>query len=135
MFLGHFWEFFGQFLGDYMLKAKIKQRCEKRSLGKAVGVCRLFSSIQSRYADKLQANMEVKEIRCNYALDGFELGDYTSDFVCLKVDGSYMVRECVDRRHLAKPLTIRLLDASRLYWLNKGISDWGIVINSEVSNG
>ena len=117
-----------------MLKAKIKQRCEKRSLSKAVGVCRLFSSIQSRYADKLQANMEVKEIRCNYALDNFELGAYTSDFVCLKVDGSYMVRECIDRRYLAKPLTIRLLEASRLYWLQKGITDWGIVVNSEVSN-
>ncbi len=117
-----------------MLKAKIKQRCEKRSLSKAVGVCRLYSTIQSRYADKLQANMEVKEIRCNYALDGCELGDYTSDFVCLMVDGSYMVRECIDRRHLAKPLTIRLLEASRLYWLHKGITNWGIVINSEVAN-
>ena len=135
MFLGHFWEFFGQFLGDYMLKAKIKQRCEKRSLSKAIGVCRLFSSIQSRYANKLQADKDIKEIRCNYALDNFELGDYTSDFVCLKADGSYLVRECVDRRHLAKPLTIRLLEASRLYWLHKGISDWGIVVNSEVANG
>ena len=118
-----------------MLKAKIKQRCEKRSLSKAVGVCRLFSSIQSRYANKLQADKDIKEIRCNYALDNFELGDYTSDFVCQKADGSYLVRECVDRRHLAKPLTIRLLEASRLYWLHKGISDWGIVVNSEVANG
>ena len=118
-----------------MLKAKIKQRCEKRSLSKAVGVCRLCSSIQSRYANKLQADKDIKEIRCNYALDNFELGDYTSDFVCLKADGSYLVRECVDRRHLAKPLTIRLLEASRLYWLHKGISDWGIVVNSEVANG
>ena len=117
-----------------MLRQNPKTRCEKRSLNKAVGVCHLYSSIQSRYADYLQANKDIKEIRCNYALDNFELGDYTSDFVCQKADGSYMVRECVDRRHLAKPLTIRLLDASRLYWLNKGISDWGIVVNSEVSN-
>lgn len=79
--------------------------------------------------------MDIKEIHCNYALDGFELGDYTSDFVCQMVDGSYLVRECVDRRHLAKPLTIRLLEASRLYWHNKGITDWGIVINGEVANG
>ena len=79
--------------------------------------------------------MDIKEIRCNYALDGFEPGEYSSDFVCKKVDGAYMVRECVDRRHLDKPMTIRLLEASRLYWLNKGITDWGIVINSEVANG
>ena len=134
MFLGHFREISGHFLGDIMLKAKIKQRCEKRSLSKAVGVCRLYSTIQSRYADLLQANADIKEIRCNYALDGFELGQYSSDFVCQKTDGSYMVRECIDRRHLTKPMTIRLLEASRLYWINKGITDWGIVINSEASN-
>lgn len=117
-----------------MLKLNPKTRCEKRSIAKAIGPCRLYSTLQSRYADILQGNAEVKEIRCNYALEGLELGKYSSDFVCLKVDGSYMVRECVDRRHLAKPMTIRMLEASRRYWLSKGITDWGIVINSEVSN-
>ena len=117
-----------------MLKLNPKTRCEKRSIAKAVGPCRLYSTLQSRYADILQGNAEVKEIRCNYALEGLELGKYSSDFVCLKVDGSYMVRECVDRRHLAKPMTIRILEASRQYWLLKGINDWGIVINGEVSN-
>lgn len=118
-----------------MLRQNPKTRCEKRTFSKAVGICRLYSSIQSRYADLLQANADIKEIRCNYALDGLELGQYTSDFVCLRQDGTYMVRECIDRRHLDKPMTIRLLEASRLYWLHKGISDWGIVINSEVANG
>ena len=117
-----------------MLKQDPKIRCEKRSLPKAIGTCRLYSNIQSRYADVLQDNTDIKEIRCNYILEDFELGAYTSDFVCLKQDGSYMVRECVDRRHISKPLTIRLLEASRRFWYQKGISDWGIVINREVSN-
>jgi hypothetical protein len=117
-----------------MLKQDPKIRCEKRSLPKAIGTCRFYSNIQSRYAEVLQANTDIKEIRCNYSLEGFELGAYTSDFVCLKTDSSYMVRECVERRHLTKPMTIRLLDASRLYWQNKGITDWGIVINSEASD-
>ena len=118
-----------------MLKQNPKTRCEKRTFAKAIGPCRLYSSLQSKYADMLQANPDIKEIRCNYTLEGLELGAYTSDFVCLRKDGSYMIRECVDRRHLDKPMTIRLLEASRLYWLNKGITDWGIVINSEVANG
>lgn len=117
-----------------MLRANIKLRCEKRAIAKAIGPCRLYSTLQSRYADLLQGNAEIKEIRCNYTLDGLDLGKYTSDFVCLKVDGSYMVRECVDRRHLTKPMTIRLLEESRRYWLKKGITDWGIVVNSEVVN-
>lgn len=118
-----------------MLRANIKLRCEKRAIAKAIGPCRLFSTLQSRYADILQAKADIKEIRCNYTLENFELGAYTSDFVCTKQDGSYMVRECVDRRHLAKPMTIRMLEASRRFWLSKGITDWGIVVNSEVING
>ena len=118
-----------------MLKQNPKTRCEKRSIAKAVGPCRLYSTLQSRYVDILQANADIKEIRCNYSLDGLELGKYTSDFVCTKQNGSYMVRECVDRRHLTKPMTMRLLEESRRYWLAKGITDWGIIINSKVING
>ena len=40
-----------------------------------------------------------------------------------------MVRECVFRDKLMKPLTIKMLDASRDYWLEQGVEDWGIVIN------
>lgn len=40
-----------------------------------------------------------------------------------------MVRECVFKEHLGKPLTVKLLDASRDYWKRKGIRDWGIVID------
>jgi hypothetical protein len=64
-------------------------------------------------------------------MDGLDIGEYTSDFVCKKTDQSYMVRECVQRRLLAKPLTVKRLDASRNYWISKGVSDWGIVVEKE----
>jgi len=72
------------------------------------------------------------EIRCNVVLDGLE-GDvsYTSDFVCTKQNGDLMVRECCYTKHLAKPMTLRLLEQSRSYWESHGISDWGIVVDAE----
>ena len=42
-----------------------------------------------------------------------------------------MVRECVQRKHLMKPMTVKLLDDSREYWLRHGVSDWGLVIDEE----
>ena len=74
----------------------------------------------------LQASDEIKEIKCNVLLDGPEVGEYTSDFVCTKADGDLMVRECVYRKFLMKPLTVKLLDASRDYWLRHGVTDWGV---------
>ena len=43
-----------------------------------------------------------------------------------------MVRECVFRKFLMKPLTVKLLDASRDYWFRHGVTDWGVVIDEEV---
>lgn len=115
----------------FMRKKNYKGRCEKRTLGKSQEVCRLYDEIQGRYADRLQECDEVKEIRCNVLMDGLSEGEYTSDFVCVKSDGDLMVRECVFRKYLTKPMTVRLLDASRIYWLNHGVSDWGLVIDAE----
>ena len=107
-------------------------RCEKRSMGKCSdGVVKTFNDIESRYADKLQENPDVKEFRCQVLLEGLELGEYCSDFVATKVDGELMVRECVFRKHLAKPLTAKLLDASREYWGKRGVLDWGIVVEKK----
>ena len=111
-----------------MRKKNFKGRCEKRTISKCEEVCRTFDSIQYAYADVLQASEEIKEIRCNVSLDGEE---YTSDFVCVKSNGDLLVRECVDRRFLTKPLTVKLLDVSRLYWLRRGVTDWGLVVNEE----
>ena len=104
-------------------------RCEKRYLSKcADGVAKTFTDIESRFADLLQKDGNIKEFRCNVLLEGFPEGDYCSDFVCIKTDGDMMIRECAYRKILTKPMTVRLLDASREYWLKHGVSDWGIVV-------
>lgn len=115
-----------------MRKKNFKGRCEKRMIEKCTGVCRTYDAIQYAYADLLQASDEVKEIRCNVLLDGVDVGEYTSDFVCTKADGDLMVRECVFRKFLMKPMTVKLLDASREYWIRHGVTDWGLVIDEEV---
>ena len=114
-----------------MRKKNYKGRCEKRTISKCEEVCRTFDSIQYAYADVLQASEDIKEIRCNVPMDGLSVGDYTSDFVCTKTNGDLLVRECVERRFLTKPLTVKLLDVSRLYWLRRGVTDWGLVVNEE----
>lgn len=114
-----------------MRKKNFKGRCEKRVIVKCNEVCRTYDAIQYAYADILQASDEVKEIRCNVPLDGRDIGHYTSDFVCVKSDNDLMVRECVFRKFLMKPLTVKLLDASREYWLRHGVTDWGLVIDEE----
>lgn len=40
-----------------------------------------------------------------------------------------MVRECVKRKLVARPMTAKLLDVSRIYWLRRGVVDWGIVVD------
>ncbi len=73
-----------------MRKKNFKRRCEKRMIGKCQEVCRTYDAIQYVYADLLQASEEVKEIKCNVLLDGLDVGEYTSDFVCTKTDGDLM---------------------------------------------
>ena len=114
-----------------MRKKNYKGRCEKRVLSKCIGICRTYDALQYVYADVLEENDEVKEFQCNVPLASDEGEDYTTDFYCEKVDGDVMVRECVWRRHLTKPMTVKLLDISREYWLRHGVSDWGLVIDEE----
>lgn len=92
---------------------------------------RAYSDIQAAYAERLEKGDEVKEFQCNVLLDGLEEGEYTSDFLCVKADGDFMVRECVERKFLMKPRTVKLLDASKNYWLRHGVKDWGLVIDAE----
>lgn len=139
---GNFFYFLGMLLGDWfyycfqekrcaMRKKGYKGRCEKRILEKCKAVCRTYDVIQSAYADILQNDEDIIEIRCNVLLDGLELGEYTSDFVCTKSDKDLMVRECVNQKFLMKPMTVKLLDASREYWLRRGVTDWKVVTNEE----
>ena len=114
-----------------MRKKNYKGRCEKRVLSKCKDVCRTYNEIQYAYADILQNDDNVKTFECNMSLDGLQEGEYTSDFVCIKMDNDIMVRECVDRKFLTKPLTVKLLDLSRNYWAKHGVTDWGLVVNEE----
>lgn len=114
-----------------MRKKGFKGRCTKRILEKCNEVCQTYDPIQYAYADLLDKNEEIREIRCNVLLDGLTEGEYTSDFVCVKTDNDLMVRECVWRKYLLKPMTVRLLDTSREYWRRHGVTDWGLVINEE----
>ena len=112
-----------------MRKKNYKGRCEKRKLSKCEGVCKTYDALQYVYADMLEIDNDIVEIRCNVQLEGM---DYTSDFLCIKANGEYMVRECVYRKLLTKPRTIALLELSRHYWMViKNIADWGIVIDEE----
>lgn len=104
----------------------------KKKLNKCSRVFHGYNDLQMRYGESLDANKDVVEIKFNVLLKNFELGDsYTTDFVCTKLDGNLMVRECVYKKNLLKPTTIKLLDASRNYWLSKGITDWGIVLDEQ----
>ena len=111
-----------------MRKKDFKGRCEKRSLSKCVGVCKTYDKLQSVYADILQADNDIVKMHCNVLIEGTE---YTTDFVCTKSNQELKVRECVHRNHLTKPMTIKLLDISKDYWLRRGVTDWGVVINEE----
>lgn len=114
-----------------MRKKNFKGKCEKRKVVKCADVCRTFDAIQTAYVDVLVENPNIVEFRCNFYLDGLEEGEYTTDFVCKRKDGDLMVRECVFRRLIEKPMTVKLLEASRNYWARRGVTDWGIVVDAE----
>lgn len=117
-----------------MRNSKSKVRCEKRKLPKCADLLRLYSPMQSRYADLLQADQSVKSFQCNVPLDSCDAGEgFTTDFVITRADDTVMVRECVYRKHLSKPLTIKLLTASFRYWSERGVKDWGLVVDRDES--
>lgn len=111
-----------------MRKQKYKGRCTKRFLSKSKETVKTYDALQSAYADILQRDGDIQEIKCNFPLDCTE---YMTDFLCVRTDGEMMVRECVFRKQLTKPMTVKMLDISRNYWLNHGVSDWGIVTDAE----
>lgn len=102
----------------------------KKKLSKCNGIFYAYNDLQYKYGEQLDGNNEIAEIKCNVPIDECELGDtYTTDFYCVKTNGDILVRECVYQDKLLKPQVIKMLDASRNYWLSKGITDWGIVLN------
>lgn len=114
-----------------MRKKNYKGRVEKRTLPLCNNVCRTYDALQYQYATLLSKSDDVESFDVNVSLEGLEIGAYTSDFVIHKKDGGIAIRECVFRSKLTRPLTCKLLDASRLYWKSHGVNDWGIVIDKE----
>lgn len=117
--------------GFIMRKKNYKGRCTKTTASKSKTVCRTYDDIAFNYLKVLETNEFITEIKCNVPINLSELGEYTTDFVCVKNDGDLLVRECVYRRLISRPSTIKLLDASREHWLKRGVTDWGIVINEK----
>ena len=114
-----------------MRKKNYKGRVIKRYLPKCNEVCRTYDPLMSAYAEKLSKQEDIEEFRCNVFLEGLSEGDYTTDFLIKKTDGTLMVRECVYRSRIIKPLHYKMLELSRKYWLHRGIVDWGCVINEK----
>ena len=113
-----------------MRKKNYKGRCEKKTIDKCKTVCKTYDPIQSAYVDILDDRNDVAEIKCNVELDG-DAADFTTDIVAVMTDGELMVRECVSRKILPRPLTIKMLDLSQTYWMKKGVKDWGLVIDAD----
>ena len=118
-----------------MRQKNIKDRCTKRKVKKSEAVVRTYDKIQTAFVDVLEKDENVESIVCNVFLEGLSEGEYTTDFLCKKVDGDYLVRQCVFRKKLALPRTCKLLDLSREYWARRGITDWAIVVEKECANG
>ena len=109
-----------------MRKKNYKGRCEKQSLEKFTTICKTYDPIQTAYANDLVKNDDISEVRCNVILDG-DCSEYMTDFVCTKIDGQLMVRECISRKLISRPQMASMMDMSRNYWINHGVMDWGIV--------
>ena len=113
-----------------MRKKNFKGRCEKKYVSKCNTICKTYDPIQAAYIDILEKNPDIIEIMSNVELDGNEAGEYATDIVCKKMSGELLVRECVSNKIIARPLTGKLLDMSRTYWLRRGVRDWGIVTDA-----
>ena len=96
----------------------------KKAVG---GSCRLYSSLQRKFAERLDKDEKVESFETNHVLEDLSIdGVYTSDFLVKYKDGNAKVFECVLRRHILKPQTVKLLTISRNHWLSRGLK-WGIV--------
>ena len=102
----------------------------KKKLSKSEKMFTAYSELQLKYGEELDKKDDIDEIKFNYLLSDFVLGDsYTTDFVCVKSNGELMVRECVLKKNLLRPSVLKILDCSRNYWFERGVTDWGLVVD------
>ena len=113
-----------------MRNSKTRTSTIKSKLPKCSSVFYAYSELQHKYGELLSKRDDVLEFKANVKLEDFPLGDsYTTDFVITTKDGKTLIRECVYKDKLLKPLSIKLLDSSREYWLSRGFKEWGIVVD------
>lgn len=107
-----------------------KGKCVKMTLPHFEGVVKTYDDLQNAAAKLLCDNSDFVSIQANVdciEMDGIK---YTSDFLCRDKDGGYTVYECVYRKYLDKPKTVKLLDASQKFWQGRGCT-WGLIIEKE----
>lgn len=114
-----------------MRKKNQKIRCEKQRLPKFKGLCKTYDKVQTAMAVVLSQQEDVVCIRCNVDSAVIDGKEYTTDFVCEMANGELAVRECLYRRYITKPLNLKVLEASRKFWLKRGVKDWAIVVNEK----
>lgn len=115
-----------------MRNSKTHSITMKKKLKKCQSTFNAYNELQYAYGIKLDDNEDIIDIQCNVKLPSCPEGEYyRTDFYCVKSNGEIMIRECVYKDKLLKPMTAKLLDISRNYWLSKGITDWGIVLNED----
>lgn len=104
-----------------------KGKCVKQTLPHFEGVVKTYDDLQNAAAKLLSGSSEFISIQANVdciEMDGIK---YTSDFLCKDKDGGYTVYECVYRKYIDKPKTVKLLDSSQRFWQGRGCI-WGWII-------
>lgn len=89
-----------------MRKKNYEGRCEKRAVKKCGTICKTFDPIQSAFVTILDNRNDIVEIKCNVGLEG-DASDFTTDIVAVMTNGELIVRECVSRKILSRPLTLK----------------------------
>ena len=108
-----------------------------KTLKKALSKCKkrfiAYSDTQYKYADYLEADIQIIDIQANIKLNGFPLGDsYTTDFFCKKADNTFIAIETIDKKHLLKPMHLKLLENSRHYWISRDV-EWKLIIGEKTN--
>ena len=108
-----------------MHKRNFKGQCFKKKVSKCNDVARTYSELAFRYLDVLEDNDDIVSFVCNVQITE----EYMTDFVITKKDGTIIVRECIQRDKISKPMNVKLLDLSYNHWKSCGVDDWGLVVN------
>jgi len=103
----------------------------KKKLPKCSTIFYAYSDLQRKYGELISKREDVIEFKANVKLEKFPLGEsFTTDFLITTTSGTE-IREIIYRNQLFKKSKLEQLSASRAYWREKGITNWGIVVDAE----